>query len=145
MDIQEIVAQIDAQISQLQKARTLLSGTAPPVKRKPGHPAGSAKVIPAGKANGLGAEKIANKPSAARTLTAESRERISAAQKARWAKYKAASKKAVKKDLRKAAATPAARSIKPKAVAPKTAPVKKVVSVQKASTRKADTAAVVAA
>ena len=138
MDMQEIIDQIDAQIAQLQKVRTLLANAASPIRRKPGRPSGSAKVISSARPNAVGTEKVAGKPSSIRTLSVEARQRIAAAQKARWAKSKAASKKTAKKNVRKAAATPIAKNPRPKIVAPKTAPVRKAVSAKKAGTRKAE-------
>ncbi len=75
-----------------------------------------------------------------RTLSPEARERIATAQRARWAKSKAASKKAAKL-LGKAEGEAVAKHTKPKTGAPKTAPVKKALSAKKAGIRKAETAA----
>lgn len=133
--------QIDAQIAQFQKVRGLLADTASPIRRKPGRPSGSAKVMPPAKPNAVGIEKVAGKPSSIRTLSVEARQRIAAAQKARWDKSKAALKKAAKKNLRKAAASTIANNPRPKIVAPKTAPVKKAAAAKRAGTRKAETVA----
>ncbi len=144
VDTQGIIDQIDAQIVQLQKVRALLADTATPIRRKPGRPAGSGKVAPRATANAARVEKMVSTPVAVRTLSAEARERIATAQRARWAKSKAASKKAAKL-LRRAEGEVAAKQIKPKTIAPKTAPVKKAVFAKKAGIRRAETAAVTAA
>jgi hypothetical protein len=75
MNIQDIFAEIDAEISKLQKVKALLSGTSTAENRKPHHP-GHAKTR--------------------RTLSTEARERIAAAQRARWAKSKKAAAKAAR-------------------------------------------------
>jgi hypothetical protein len=67
MNIPEVLSQIDAEISVLQQARTLLSGASNGAK--PGRPA---------------KRKF--------TMSAEGRARIAAAQRARWAKQKRAAK-----------------------------------------------------
>jgi chorismate mutase len=144
MEMREIVDQIDAQIARLQKVRTLLADTAAPSRRKPGRPSGSGKVLPPAKVNAVGAEKVAGKPSPVRTLSAEARQRMATAQRARWAKSKAASKKAAKKPVRKTEVTAVAKPTKPKTAAPKTTPVKKATSVKKAGVRKGETAPVAA-
>jgi hypothetical protein len=72
MKTQDIVVEIDAEISKLQQVKALLTGTSNTKMRKPGRPANA-------------------KPR--RTLSAEARERIAAAQRARWAKSKKAAKK----------------------------------------------------
>ncbi len=141
MDMQEIIHQIDAQIAQFQEVRTLLADTASPIRRKPDRPSGSAKVMPPARPNAVGLEKVAGKPSSIRPLSVEAQQRIATAQKARWAKFKAASKSATKKNVRKAATTPLAKNPRPKIVAPKTAPVTKAVSAKKAGTRKAEAVA----
>jgi hypothetical protein len=65
MDITALVAEIDAEIARLQKARDLIAGqTAPPKRGRPP------------------ATKTKSK------MSAEGRARIAAAQKARWAKVK---------------------------------------------------------
>jgi len=72
MNTNDILVAIDAEISRLQQARTLLSDTSPIGKRQPGRPAGSS--MPA-------------KVKAKRTLSAEAREKIAPPQRARWAKF----------------------------------------------------------
>jgi len=76
MDNGKIIAAIDEQIGKLQQARQLLGG-ASSNERRAGFKAGR-KVRSTGK----------------RTLSASARKRISIAQKARWANYKAKQKKA---------------------------------------------------
>jgi len=78
MSISTLLSQIDAEIARLQQARALLSGTTAPKKRgrKPG---ATVKAAPAKKAK-------------KRTMSAEGRARIAAAQKARWAAQKKAAK-----------------------------------------------------
>jgi hypothetical protein len=66
VNIERIVAEIDAEISRLQQAKQLLSG--------PGRPRRSATLAVA--------------PKKRRTLSVQARARIAAAQKARWAKVK---------------------------------------------------------
>jgi len=79
MNIQNIVVEIDAEISRLQQIRALLSGISTAGKRKPGRPANAS---------------LAGKARTRRTLSAEAREKIAAGQRARWAKSKKAAKKA---------------------------------------------------
>jgi hypothetical protein len=71
MQTTDIIAQLDAEISRLQKVKALLTGTTP--KRSSA-------------ANG------ASKPALKRVLSQEARARIAAAQKARWAKTRKAAK-----------------------------------------------------
>jgi hypothetical protein len=71
MSILDVVAEIDREISRLQQAKELLTGTV--VKRGPGRPG-----RPAGSTN--------SKPR--RVLSAAARAKIAAAQRARWAKQK---------------------------------------------------------
>ena len=79
MNIQDIVVEIDAEISKLQQVKALLTGTGTTEMRKPGR---------------LAKTSLAGKARTKRTLSAEARERIAAAQRARWAKSKMAAKKA---------------------------------------------------
>jgi hypothetical protein len=72
MQTNDIIAEIDAEISRLQQAKALLSGTT--VKRDPGKPV----------TNG------ASKPAVKRVLSPEARAKIAAAQKKRWAKARKA-------------------------------------------------------
>jgi hypothetical protein len=71
METSKLLAEIDAEIARLQQARALLNGKE--VKRQPGRPA----------------KKTTAKK---RTMSAEGRARIAAAQKARWANAKKAAK-----------------------------------------------------
>ena len=85
MEVTRILAEIDAQISKLQQARVLLSGTststtsAAPAKKAVGRPRKSVEVP-------------ASKPAASgkRNLSPEARKRIADAQKRRWAERKSA-------------------------------------------------------
>jgi hypothetical protein len=84
MALSDILASIDGEIAQLQKARALLTGTAAPVtKRKPGRPRKIATEIMA----------FAVKPGAGkkRNLSPEGRKRIAEAAKRRWAAQRKAS------------------------------------------------------
>ena len=81
MNIQDIVVEIDAEISRLQQVKALLTGTSTTENRKPGRPTNAS---------------LAGKARTRRTLTVEVREKIAAAQRARWAKSKKAAKKAVR-------------------------------------------------
>lgn len=85
MNVDSILAEIDAEIARLQSARALLSsGTATPAVRRRGR---SAKV----KAQSPAPKKTAKR----RTMSAEARERIRQAQINRWA----ATKKPAKPNL----------------------------------------------
>lgn len=75
MGVSEILAQIDREIAQLQKARTLLGGAG---AKKPSKAAAPA------------ARKAAKRK---RKLTPEGRKRIAEAVKRRWARQKAAASK----------------------------------------------------
>jgi hypothetical protein len=90
MNIQNIVVEIDAEISKLQQVRALLVGISTTEILKPGRPANASS---------------AGKSRTRRTLSAAARERIAAAQRARWAKSKKAAKKAAR-------STPAASTAK---------------------------------
>jgi hypothetical protein len=67
----DIIVELDAEISRLQQAKALLSGTT--VKRGPGRPAGAESSMKGG-------------------VSSQARARIAAAQKARWAKARKAAK-----------------------------------------------------
>jgi hypothetical protein len=86
MDTQEIIQQIDAEISKLQQAKSLLLGADSPVKRSPGRPNKKATV----------SRIIAVKPTK-HVLSPEGRARIAVASKARWAKARKAKKSATAK------------------------------------------------
>lgn len=99
MNIEEIVRQIDGEISKLQQAKGLLLGSdaSAPAKRSAGRPKKAAV-----------ARILAVKP-AKRVMSAEGKARIVAALKARWAKVhkaqkatakNAATKKPVKKSVK---------------------------------------------
>ena len=120
MDTNDIVLEIDAEISRLQQARTLLSGTDTTLKRKPGRPAGT---------------RIPSKTKAVHSMSTEARARIAAAQKARWAK----TKKAAKKEARTVGAAPAVKGSTPSGTVPKTAPAKKAVPAKNAARPKTKT------
>ncbi|MEO6806301.1 MAG: hypothetical protein ABI286_01195 [Edaphobacter sp.] len=72
MEVSRIIAEIDAQISKLQQARTLLAGTIQVASAGRGRPKGSKNT---GSAT----------PGKKRKLSAEGRKRISDAMKKRWA------------------------------------------------------------
>jgi hypothetical protein len=74
MHTADIIAELDAEISRLQQAKALLSG--PTTKRAPGRPALA----------------VASATPKKRHMSAEGRAKIAAAQKARWAKARKASK-----------------------------------------------------
>jgi hypothetical protein len=132
MNTSDIVLAIDAEIAQLQKVKALLTGTDLTTKRKPGRPAGAAAP---NKATSFNPVEFAKKPKR-RTMSAEGRAKIAAAQRARWAK----SKRAAKKTAHKAAPAPAKKAVTAKAVAGKTAQVKKTGVVKKSAQPKAETA-----
>ena len=96
----DIVLEIDAEISRLRQARALLSDTNTTVKRKPGRPASTS---------------LPSNTKVVHTMSAETRAKMAAAQKARWAK----AKKAAKKAARKVAAAPAVKSATPQRRSPK--------------------------
>jgi hypothetical protein len=133
MNTNEILEAIDQQITQLQKARELLAGAAAdapaiattqsakksPAKRR-GRPKGSTNkkpeaIVPAAKKAGK------------RTMSAEGKARIAAAQKARWAAQKKASVPA-----KPAAKKTAAKTVKKAAKKTATA-TKKAVGVKRAA------------
>ena len=85
MDTQAIIATLDKEIARLQQARSILTAAAKvngaaSIKRGPGRPKKLASVKTTGK----------------RILSPEAREKIAAAQTARWAKARKAAKKAAK-------------------------------------------------
>ncbi|MEI9979468.1 MAG: hypothetical protein WDN23_10790 [Edaphobacter sp.] len=71
MEVNRIIAEIDAQISKLQQARALLAGVAPTARSGRGRPKGSKNVAPAAPRK--------------RKLSPEGRKRIADAMKKRWA------------------------------------------------------------
>jgi hypothetical protein len=79
VEVSRIIAEIDAQISKLQQARTLLGGTTQSAAPKgPGRPKGR-------KAAAVQAPKTAPKTAKKRKLSPEGRKRIADAMKKRWA------------------------------------------------------------
>lgn len=76
MEVNRIIAEIDAQISKLQQARTLLAGTTQPAKKSPGRPKGRKAATHAASS--------ATAPRK-RKLSPEGRKRIADAMKKRWA------------------------------------------------------------
>jgi hypothetical protein len=100
MNTSDIVLAIDVEIAQLQKVKVLLTGTDLTTKRKPG------RTSAANKATSLNPAEFAN-AAKRRTMSAEGRAKIAAAQKARWAK----SKRLAKKAARKAASIPDKKAI----------------------------------
>ena len=82
---QQWASQLDEIISTAQQLRASLGGEPAPAGKRRGRPAGSGKRGP-GRPKGSGGKKK-------RTMSAEARAAISAAQKARWAKQKAGKKK----------------------------------------------------
>ena len=85
MDIALIVAQIDAEITKLEKARSLLADSAQPARRGPGRP----KKSPVSSAPGR------------RVLSAEAKAKIASAQRKRWAKVRRAAREVPSKTTRK--------------------------------------------
>lgn len=77
--LENIVAEIDAEISRLQTARVLLTGISAPTKRGPGRPA---KAIP----------PVVPSKKKRRRLSAEAREKMRQAQLKRWAAVKKSAK-----------------------------------------------------
>ena len=73
MEVSRIIAEIDAQISKLQQARELLSGTVAKTGKGPGRPKGSKNA------------KTATATPRKRKLSPEGRKRIADAMKRRWA------------------------------------------------------------
>ena len=73
MEVSRIIAEIDAQISKLQQARTLLAGTAQVARPAPGRPK---KIVASTPSRPLRKK---------RKLTPEGRKRIADAMKKRWA------------------------------------------------------------
>jgi hypothetical protein len=89
MNTSDIVLAIDAQIAQLQKVKVILMGTELPEKRKPGRHAGA----PApNRPTSFNPVEFAKQPKR-RTMSAEARAKIAAAQEARWARSKRAAKR----------------------------------------------------
>jgi hypothetical protein len=86
VEVSRIIAEIDEQISKLQQARALLSGTPSTITRNgPGRPKGSKNITPAAPATTLTRK---------RKLSAEGRKRIADAMKKRWAERRKQNSKA---------------------------------------------------
>jgi hypothetical protein len=79
MDFQQLIHEIDSEISRLQQARALLSGE--PTKRGPGRPKAATTQIPAATAGRKPAKRK-------RRLSPEGRKRIADAMRKRWAERK---------------------------------------------------------
>ena len=90
MDTVSIIQEIDSEISRLQQARTILTGTV--TKRSPGRPKRTEAV----------SQTVAVAPTK-RVMSAEGKAKVAEAQKLRWAKAKRADKKAAKKAVVKTA------------------------------------------
>ena len=108
MDTQKIVAEIDAEISLLKQVKALLTRTNTAENRKSGR------------------NSMAGSSGKKRTLSAEARERIAAAQRARWAKSKKALKKRATRNTspvsahkKATTANPAVKSAKRRSMSPK--------------------------
>jgi molybdopterin-guanine dinucleotide biosynthesis protein len=86
MGIANFIAEIDAEITKLQQARTILSKSAAPAAKKRGRPAVAVKA--AAKPVKATAKPVKKK----RNLSPEGRARMAAAAKARWAAVKAAAR-----------------------------------------------------
>ena len=79
MEVSRIIAEIDAQISKLQQARTLLAGTTQTAAKGPGRPKGRKAAV---KAVATASKTAATRK---RKLSPEGRKRIADAMKKRWA------------------------------------------------------------
>ncbi len=133
MNTSDIVLAIDAEITQLQKVKALLTDTDLTTKQRPGRPVG---VAAPNRATSFNPVEFAKKPNR-RTMSAEGRAKIAAAQKARWAK----SKRVATNAAHKAASKPAKKAVIAKAVDRKTAQVKKARIVKKSKQSKAESPA----
>jgi hypothetical protein len=94
MNTEEIIQQIDGEISKLQQARGLLLGTDSPIKESPGR----------SKKKATAARIPAVKPTK-RVMSPEGRARLVAAVKARWARARKTANSAVVKSTAKKVAT----------------------------------------
>ncbi|MEO6817432.1 MAG: hypothetical protein ABI177_12105 [Edaphobacter sp.] len=79
MEVSRIIAEIDAQISKLQQARTLLAGTTQLATKGPGRPKGRKAAV---KVAASAPKKATTRK---RKLSPEGRKRIADAMKKRWA------------------------------------------------------------
>ena len=89
MNTTDIIIEIDAEILRLTEARALLAGIGTTSIPTLGQPS---KVKFAEKAASYPSAKLATKPAKKRTFSAEVRAKMAAAQKARWAKARKATK-----------------------------------------------------
>ena len=94
MNIEEIIQQIDGEISKLQQAKSLLLGIDSPIKKRSARSKKKATV----------ARILAVKPTK-RVMSPEGRARLVAAVKARWAKARKTANSAVVKSTAKKVAT----------------------------------------
>jgi hypothetical protein len=117
LNTEEIIAQIDEEISKLQQAKTLLVGNVGVKPNRVGRPKKSITV-----------SRILSVEPAKRVMSAECRARIAAAQKLRWAKTKRADRKAAKKAAVKS--VPAKRATAKKVVVKKAAPAIKPPAIK---------------
>ena len=83
MEVNRIIAEIDAQILKLQQARALLSGTTTTSRTGPGRPKGSKNTASVSSKSAPGKRK----------LSPEGRKRIAEAMKKRWAERRKQSAK----------------------------------------------------
>lgn len=99
MNMQDIVLEIDDEIVKLQQVKALLAGTSTTRGRKLSQPVNTS---------------LSRKAKTKRTLSIEAREKIAAAQRARWAKSKKAAARAVRinagASTAKKATTPGSRA-----------------------------------
>jgi hypothetical protein len=109
LDTANIIREIELEISRLEQAKAILSGTA--VKRSPGRPKRAQSVI----------KTVAVEPTK-RVMSAEGKAKIAAAQKLRWAKSKRADRKAAKKAAVKS--VPAKKALVKKAAPIKSSEIK---------------------
>jgi hypothetical protein len=135
MNITEIVAQLDFEISRLEQAKAILAGVSPAViKRKPGRAASATTtaiaVAPAARRAPIRVKR--------RPLSDDARAKIAAAQKKRWAKAKRVTKKAARATTPvtiKATAKRAPSTAKRVAVAKKPIPPKRLGAARKTATK----------
>jgi hypothetical protein len=118
MQINEILAAIEGQISQLQQARALLANNAQSTSS-------------AGKAEKTGSPAAAK--AFKRRLSAEGKARIAAAQRARWAAKRKAPKPALLKSPSNAVKRAVKSTPKPKAGNKSVVPAKRTVRVESAT------------
>jgi hypothetical protein len=106
MNIEEIVKEIESEISKLQQARVLLLGVDTPIKKGPGRPKAIPSVakVAAPKIRVLSAAGRASISAALKKRWAERRKTVEAVKKAAPAKAVAAKKVAVKKSAKRTTA-----------------------------------------